>query len=123
MRLLQTATVLSARPVYSHVPTNTSEEERVSGAKLVIRPPDGLSSERLASILQCHSARALLGQVDVSRFADDPYWLPDAWLDIDVKSEGGNFAVTLSSDTVAKNLRVLERASAFAEAHRSAAAQ
>jgi hypothetical protein len=95
----------------------------VSGAKLLIRPPDGLSSERLAGILQCHSAKVQLGQVDVSRFADDPYRLPDAWVDNDVKPEGGNFAVTLSSDTVAKNLQVLERASAFADAHHSSVAQ
>jgi hypothetical protein len=123
IRLLQTTTVLSAQPVYTHVHTNTNEEERVSGAKLLIRPPDGVSSERLAGILQCHSARVLLGQVDMSRFADDPTWLPDAWVDIDVKPEGGNFAVTLSSDTVAKNLQVLERATAFADAHHNAATQ
>lgn len=123
MRLLQTTTVLSAQPVYAHVHTSTNEEERVSGAKLLIRPPDGVSAERLAGILQCHSARVLLGQVDMSRFADDPTWLPDAWVDIDVKPEGGNLAVRVTADRVPENLALVHRAMAFAEAHRTPVGQ
>jgi hypothetical protein len=123
LRLLQTAKVLKAEPIYTRIHTSTTDEERVSGAKLVIRPPDGVSADRLAQMLQCHSAGVLLGQVDRTKFPDDPYWLPNAWLDIDVKPQAGNFAVTLSANTVARNLQVLQRASAFADAHRSWSAQ
>jgi hypothetical protein len=123
LRLLQTAKVLRAEPIYGKIHTNTTDEERVNGATLIIRPPEGVSTDRLAQMLQCHSAGVLLGQVDRSKFPDDPYWLPNAWLDIDVKPEGTNFAVTLSANTVARNLQVLQRATAFADAHRSWAAQ
>jgi hypothetical protein len=120
LRLLQTTTVLKAEPIYSRVITSKSNaEDRVSGAKLVIRPPEGVSAERMTRTLQCHSARALLGQIDGSQLPDDPYFLPDSWLDIDVTPEAGNFAVTLRADTVSKNLHVLAQASAFADSHRA----
>jgi hypothetical protein len=120
--MLETTTVLRAEPLYSHIITGKNNaEERVSGAKLLIRPPAGVSAERLTRTLQCHSARVLLGQVDRSQFPDDPYFLPDAWLDIDVKPEAGNYAVTLQADSVSRNLQVLSQASAFAGAHRATA--
>jgi hypothetical protein len=121
LRLLETTTVLRAEPIYSHVHTNSNEEDRVSGAKLLIRAPEGVTADRFALVLQCHSARALLGQVDRSQLGDDPYWLPGAWVDIDVTPEAGNFAVTLRSDSVSKNLQVLNRATAFAGTHRETA--
>jgi hypothetical protein len=121
LRLLETTTVLKAEPIYSRVHTRDNDEERVSGAKLLIRPPAGVSAEQLTRVLQCHSARVLLGQVDRSQLPDDPYWLPDAWIDINVTPESGNFAVTLESDSVAKNLQVLNRATAFAGTHRDTA--
>jgi hypothetical protein len=122
LRLLEATTVLKAEPLYSRVHTNGNDEDRVSGAKLLIRPPPGISADRLGLVLQCHSARALLGQVDKSQVPDDPYWLPDAWVDIDVTPEAGNFAVTLRADSVSRNLQVLNRATAFAETHRETAA-
>jgi hypothetical protein len=120
--LLQTTTVLQAEPIYSHVISGRNNaEDRVSGAKLLVRPPEGVSAERMTRILQCHSARVLLGQVDRSQFPDDPYVLPDAWVDIDVKPEAGNFAVTLQSDSVSRNLQVLNQATAYAGTHRQGA--
>ena len=121
--LLQSAKVLKAEPIYSRMHTNTGEEERVNGARLVISAPEGVSADKLTRMLQCHSAAVLLGQIDRSKFSDDPTWLPNAWLDIDVKPEGGNFAVMLSANTIARNLQVLQRATAFADAHRSWTAQ
>ena len=123
MRLLQSAKVMRAEPVYARVSTKNGEEERVDGATLVVSAPDGVSADRLAQLLQCHSAAVLLGQIDGSKFSDDPTWLPNAWLDIDVKPQAGNFAVTLRANTVAKNLQVLQRATAFADTHRSWTAQ
>lgn len=119
VQLLQSAKVLKAEPLYARILTKTGEEERVNGATLVIRAPEGVSADKLAQLLQCHSAAVLLGQIDNSKFANDPTWLPNAWLDIDVKPQAGNFAVTLSANTVARNLLVLQRATAFADTHRS----
>jgi hypothetical protein len=70
--------------------SNNNSEERVSGAKLIVRPPAGVSAEQMTRVLQCHGARVLLGRVDSSAIPDDPYWLPDAWVHIDVRPENGN---------------------------------
>jgi hypothetical protein len=107
--------VLRAEPIYVRLMNKTGVEERVAGVKLVIRPTDGMSPERLTRTLQCHSARALLGQVDRSQLPDDPYWLPDEWLDISVTPENGDFAVSLRADSVSKNLEVFTRATAYAD--------
>lgn len=116
--LLRDVQVLRAQPLYSHIITrNNDTEDRVVGARLVVRPPPGVTAETLTRALQCHSARALLGQVDTTEFGDDPFWLPGAWLDIEVKSEDGNFAVELRANSVAEGLKTFHSATAFAEAH------
>jgi hypothetical protein len=114
--LLRSTTVLRIEPIYSHVSTsNNNSEERVNGAKLVVRPPKGVTADQMTRILQCHSARVLLGQVDSAAVPNDPYWLPDRWLNIEVKPDNGNFAVTVSADTVHDNLRVFGRATNYAD--------
>jgi hypothetical protein len=118
VRVLSTTQVLESEPIYSHVISgNNNYENRLNGAKLVIRPPEGVSSERMTRILQCHGARALLGQIDRAELSNDPYWLPNAWVDISVTPDNGNFAVLLSADSIPDNRQVLVRANAFAETH------
>jgi hypothetical protein len=87
------------------------------GTKLFVRAPDGVSADDLTRILRCHSARALLGQIDAAALPDDPYYLPDTWLDIDAKVEQGLLVVRLSASRIGQNLAVLHRATAFADAH------
>jgi len=115
--LLQGTTVLRAEPIYSRQPSKSGEDERVSGVRLIIRPPEGVSTERLTRTLQCHSAKALLGQVDRSQLPADPYVLPDEWLQINVVAEDGNYAVSLQADTVSKNLQVYNRVRSYAGQH------
>lgn len=115
--LVRSIVVLHVQPLYSHVRTNNTSEERVNGAKLLVRPPQGVSAEQLTRVLQCHSARVLLGQVSGSAVPNDPYWLPDTWVNIDVKSDNGNFAVTVSADSVRDNLQVYGRANHYADEH------
>ena len=43
-------------------------------------------------------------------------WLPDGWLDIEVKPEGGNFRVTLSAESVPKNIQLFHRTADFLSA-------
>jgi hypothetical protein len=118
VQFLKSLRVLDFQPIYSHVFTaNNNSEERVNGAKLLIRPPKGISAEQMTRILQCHGARVLLGQISPAAVHNDPYWLPDTWVDIDVKPELGNFAVTLSADSVQSNLQVLGRAHSYADEH------
>jgi hypothetical protein len=118
VQLMRSVTVLNVEPLYSHVASaNNNSEERVNGAKFVIRPPQGVSSEQLTRILQCHSARVVLGQSNSADIPNDPYWLPDTWVNIAVKPEDGNFAVTLSADSVHDNLEVYGRANRYAHEH------
>jgi hypothetical protein len=115
--LVRSIKVIHVQPLYSHVRTNNSSEERVNGAKLLVRPPTGVSAEQLTRVLQCHSARTLLGQLNSNAVPNDPYWLPDTWVAIDVKPENGNFAVTVSADSVRDNLQVFGRANHYADDH------
>jgi hypothetical protein len=119
--LVRSATVLRVEPLYSHVLTsNNNSEERVNGAKVVVRPPDGVTAEQMTRVLQCESARILLGKVRGAAADSDPYWLPDTWVSIEVIPEDGNFTVRASADSVTDNLQVFGRASRYAE-HRMAA--
>jgi hypothetical protein len=116
--LVRSTRVLAVEPVYSHVMTSRgNSEERVCGAKLLVRPPQGVSAEEMTRILQCHSARVLLGQVNRDTVPNDPYWLPDSWVNIEVRPEDGNFAVTVSADSVDENLQIFGRANHYADDH------
>jgi hypothetical protein len=120
LALMRSTTVLHSDPILSHVRTgNNNSEERVSGAKLVVRPPAGITADQMTRALQCHSARVVLGQAAGEQ--DDPTWLPNSWIDIEVTSENGNFAITLAADSVRENLQLLRRAKLYADEHRLAA--
>jgi len=119
--LLRSTKVLSIDPMYSHVLTaSNGSENRVDGAKLLVQPPKGISPEQMDRLLECHSAAVLLGQVDGSAIPNDPYWLPNSWVNIDVKPQGANFAVTLTADSIRENLQVLRHAKNYAEEHQLA---
>jgi hypothetical protein len=108
--------VLRVQPLYTHIMTGgDNAEERVNGAKLVVRPPSGIGVEELTRALQCHGARTLLGQL--SSTPNDPYFLPDRWVSINVRPESGNFTITLSSDTVHDNIELYGRANHYADEH------
>jgi hypothetical protein len=117
-RILANTKVISAEPLYSNVPTSYNDiEHRVNGAKLLVRAPEGVSAERMTRVLQCHSARQLLGHAERAELPRDPYCLPGTWIDIGVTPKDGNYAVTLEADTIAKSLQVYARAAAYADAH------
>jgi hypothetical protein len=112
--LVRSTHVLNVEPIYSHVRTsNNDAEERVNGAKLLVRPPQGMTVETMTRLLQCHSARILLGQTNADAVTSDPYWLPDTWMNIEVHPEDGNYAVTLSASSIGDNLKVLSRANRY----------
>jgi hypothetical protein len=118
LRIVQDAPVIRSEPLYSHVMSGSGgAEERVDGAKLVVVPPAGVSAERMTRILQCHGARALLGKVEPTSSPEDPFWLPNAWVTIEVKPEDGNYAVTLEANDIPTNLELATRARAYAAAH------
>lgn len=91
----------------------------LGGTKLVVNPPVGVSADELARVLQCHTAKALLGEVDPAGLAGDPFYLVNGWIDSQVSSEDGFLVVKLRADSIWQNLIVLRRATAFAKTHRS----
>ncbi|HXX66413.1 MAG TPA: hypothetical protein VEK07_04475 [Polyangiaceae bacterium] len=118
LRLLRSIKVLDVEPLFSFSHSSYMHgEERLVGAKLLIRPPAGTTAETLTRILQCRNARLLLGQGDVSAAGHDPYSLPNAWVNVEVTSENGNFAVALTAESFRDNLTVLDRAKTYAEDH------
>jgi hypothetical protein len=117
LRIVQMTPVLDVEGRYS---SHESGIAKVTATRIVLRPPQGVSADRMTRILQCHNARVVLGRADASSLPNDPYALPDTWIDIDVKEEEGNYVAVISADTVSNNLRVLRRAQAFAAAQRSA---
>jgi hypothetical protein len=122
LRMIAEMTVLAVHPVYSYVHTATTGTDKVVvGAELLIRPPEAIDSQRVLRILQCHSARAVLGKLDPSMFPSDPFWLAGAWLEIGLAPEAGNLGVTVQAESIHENLEVLARARAFATTHKSRA--
>jgi hypothetical protein len=118
LRVLRTTAILQ---VEGHYDYHESGIGKVTATRILVRPPEGVSTARLTRILQCHNARVVLGRAGEAELPDDPYALSDAWVDIDVKEEEGNYLVSVSADHVSDNLRVLRRAKAFAAAQRAAA--
>jgi hypothetical protein len=95
---------------------------QIFGARLAVRPPEGVTAAELAQALRCHGAQALLQAGE--RLENDPFFLPDSWVDIDVAPrERGIFVVTLTGETVTDNIRVLRRAKAFARSEQQRAAR
>jgi hypothetical protein len=115
-QVLQSLHVLYVEPKYMYA--SGQVVAKVVGARMVVRPPQGVTSDRLTRILQCHDAQVFLGHGQPATLLHDPFFLPDAWVSIDVKPEGGNFVVALEADTIPNNLRVLRQANEFAAAQR-----
>lgn len=102
----------SVEPAYSHVSSGPGDREaRLRGARIHVRPLPGLSRESLQRDLECHEARVTLGTAQA--VADDPYVLPDRWLDIDVDSEGDGFVALVRVDAFEDARAVLARARRF----------
>jgi hypothetical protein len=121
-RVLRETRVLQVEPMTFRAGADVRSDGivRVQGVKLYVRPPEGISTDEMTRVLQCHGARSLLAHVDPSQLAGDPYVLPDAWVDIDVVTENGFVVVKESADRIWQNLALLHRATAFAEEHREA---
>jgi hypothetical protein len=116
-QLLMSTQVISVEPLNSFMHSGYDDRlDRVNGAKILIRPPEGLTADTLTRILQCRVARRLLGR-EGAIAANDPFSSPDSWVNVEVLPESGNFAVILRTDSVDAGLRVLSRAKTYADSH------
>jgi hypothetical protein len=113
--MLAPSAIDMVEPAYSYVKSGPVDREaRLRGARIRIKPLPGFSKETIERSVECHQARVVLGQAPA--LADDPYVLPDHWLDIDVESEGDGFAVLVRSDETDTARQLLARAQRYASA-------
>ncbi len=110
-RLFGAEVVESVAPLYYYVQTGSNREPRLHGAELHLRPLPGMTAELMVRALSCRSARLALGRVE--RPPNEPYWLPDGWVKIDVRSDDGSFIVTLDGEDLPEAKEILARAQAF----------
>lgn len=112
-QVLKETTIIKVDPLYSHVHSSYNDyEARVNGATLLVHAPRDVSPSQMTKALQCHSARAALGQVESAQLQNDPYYLPEASLDIMVEPRDDNYAVTVRAHNVHDGLEVLAHANA-----------
>lgn len=109
------ANVWRVEPLYSVLySTPNGAESRLVGAKLELRPLDGVTPEAVGLALECHEAQETTA--DAPKNDGCPYAIPGMWVDIDVKSNGAGYQVALrGEDTEEANL-ILQRATAFVSA-------
>lgn len=111
--LLTPDIIRSVEPFY--LVTTSSKHglsQRLRGASVRLWARPGLTAQWLQRTLKCHEARRVLGQ---SIGADnDPYFLPNGWVEIVVHSDGDGFLVTLQGADHDSSEQILKRATAFA---------
>ena len=109
-RLLGPASVERVEPLYGIVySTPNGQESRLLGASLHLRALDGATAESMTHALYCHAAAEVLHGDDAS-----PYWIPDGWVNITVKYDGGSYVVNLEGHDFGQANEILTRARAFA---------
>jgi hypothetical protein len=99
-----TPAIVGLRP--KHIVDTCSATSQAAGTTLVLHP--GNASDPWIQMRRCPSARVFFGG------GDDDSWIPDGWVDLDVRPEGDGVAVTISADSVSKNIKLLQRTAAFA---------
>lgn len=83
------------------------------GASITVQALPGMTAESLDRALQCHSAKAMLG--DDRGAWDDPFFLPGSFVGIDVRTAGYGFEVDVAGSSSDEGYAILTRAQAFAK--------
>jgi hypothetical protein len=83
----------------------------VRGVSITVSALPGMTAESLGRDLQCHSAKAMLG--DSHAAWDDPFDLPGSFVAIDVRAAGYGFEVAVAGSSSDEGYAILTRAQAF----------
>jgi hypothetical protein len=103
----------SVQPAYSYVHSGPMDPDaRLRGARIHVKPMAGFAKESLGRAIECHQVRVTLGMEP--QVTDDPYALPDRWLETDVDSDRDGFVVLVRVDEFEDAREVLARARRFA---------
>jgi hypothetical protein len=111
--ILDGAALQGVQPLYSTTESGKSGiGVELRGAVVKVAALQGVTDVWLDRALECHGAKATLGHVRAAE--NDPFWLPDSTVDIDVRSAKDGFDVAVTGHSSADARQVLARASAFA---------
>src|SRR5262249_2829987 len=107
------ANVEAAQPLYAKLKTGPRNiyTYKVGGARFEIRAREGWTAEGLERVLRCHQALSAAG--DLPPAEADPFALAEGWIDIRVRSEKGQFLVSVRGQTEDESRLVDSRAQAF----------
>lgn len=113
--ILDGQAVKGVEPLYATIEASKSGgEAHLRGALLTVSALPGVTAEWLDRELECHSASAVLGQVKAT--PDDPFWLPDSTVDIDVRPAKDGFLVGVAGYSSADARQILARSQSFVKA-------
>jgi hypothetical protein len=87
------------------------------GATLRIAAPHGATAAWLQRELECHQSEVVLGRVRLTD--NDPYAIPNDWLDIAVTEQGNGFVVETRAASRSAAEAALERAMRFQAAQQA----
>ena len=83
------------------------------GARFEMEARPGLTAQWMERILRCHEARSLLQAHAAQAITDDPFWLRDAWLEIDVEPGHAHFFAEVRGETASQGEQIHARAQAL----------
>jgi len=107
--------VQGVQPLYSETENVKSGMQReLRGATIAVAALPGVTPEWLDRVLECYSARATLGHT--AAVTNDPFWLPGAMVDIEVRAAKDGFAIDVIGFSPADAQQILSRAEAFGKA-------
>jgi hypothetical protein len=103
--------VTGVRPLYgAKDPSKSDVQDTLQGATVTVAAQPGMTAEWLDRVLECHSAAETLGQTAGYR---DPFYLPDAVVEIMVQPARDGFAINVSTASQSNAQRILDRATAW----------
>jgi hypothetical protein len=106
--------VTGAEPLYSTSSSGKSgRESLLRGVRLSVIAFSNVTPEWLDRALECHGAKATLGSIPAT--VDDPFFLPNSTVDIDVNPAKDGFEVVITAFSVSDAKEVLNRANAFVQ--------
>ena len=118
--VLSKESIQSVEPAFSYRITGNDHVMLLRGALIHLRPAPGATQELVQLALECHQARAALGEIAPP---NDPYVLPGKWADIDVSSDGAMFEILVSADSFDDRKALLDRARTYRTAPAARPAQ
>jgi hypothetical protein len=112
---LPSAAVTGIEPMY--VRDTCMGTVQVTGVKLALLP-GAVESAPWAGLLECGMARVPFAKASPPGPSASPIWTPDGWVDIAVERDRRTVVLTVSAESVPKNIRLFRRVAAFARSTR-----